>query len=168
MALQIAPPIVAERRILISLYLFMAGVILFHLLPSIWHSGEYLNWLLGGSLLVLITGLRAAIYARHSAGHDRGLFILVAFTVGFALASPQFAQHDQPRIKHGVTADIQGILIKIDGNADVRSRLWIKYCAKRHFASRRHCFEGKRNDSSVQEFGNSVCFDERDVALSML
>ena len=118
MALQIAPLIVAERRILISLYLFMAGIILFYLLPSIWHSGEYLNWLLGGSLLVSIMGLGAPIYARYSAGHDRGLFILVAFTVGFALASPQFAQHDQPRIKHDVTADIQGTLIKIDGNAD--------------------------------------------------
>ena len=90
MALQIAPLIVAERRILISLYLFMAGIILFHLLPSIWHSGEYLNWLLGGSLLVSIAGLGAAIYARDSAGHDRGLFILVAFIVGFALASLQF------------------------------------------------------------------------------
>jgi hypothetical protein len=46
MALQIAPLIVAERRILISLYLFMAGIILFHLLPPIWHRGEYLDWLL--------------------------------------------------------------------------------------------------------------------------
>jgi hypothetical protein len=54
----------------ISLYLIMAGIILFHLLPSIWHSGEYLNWLLGGSLLVPIKGLGAAIYARHFAGHD--------------------------------------------------------------------------------------------------
>ena len=126
MALQIAPLIVAERRILISFYLLMAGIILFHLLPSIWHSGEYLNWLLGGSLLVLITGLGAAIYVRHSAGHDRGLFILVAFTVGFALASLQFAQPDQLRIKYDVTADIQGTLIKIDDNADARSRLWIK------------------------------------------
>ena len=104
----------------------MAGIILFYLLPSIWHSGEYLNWLLGGSLLVSIMGLGAPIYARYSAGHDRGSFILVAFTVGFALASPQFAQHDQPRIKHDVTADIQGTLIKIDGNADARSRLWIR------------------------------------------
>ena len=126
MALQIAPLIVAERRVLISLYLFMAGIILFHLLPPIWHLGEYLDWLLSESILVSIAGPGAAIYARHSAGHDRGLFILVAFTVGFALASPQFAQHDQPRIKHGVTADIQGTLIKIDGNADARSRLWIK------------------------------------------
>jgi hypothetical protein len=74
-ALQIAPLIVAERRILISLYLFMAGIILFHLLPSIWHSGEYLNWFLSGSLLVSITGLGAAIYARHSAGHDRGGYL---------------------------------------------------------------------------------------------
>ena len=94
MALQIAPLIVAERRILISLCLFIAGIILFHLLPSIWHSSEYLNWLLGGSLLVSITGLGAAVYARQSAGHDRGSFILVAFTVGFTLASLQFAQHD--------------------------------------------------------------------------
>jgi len=54
MALQIAPLIIAERRILILLYLFMAGVSLFHLLPSIWHSGEYLNWLLRGSSLGLI------------------------------------------------------------------------------------------------------------------
>ena len=99
---------------------------MFQLLPSIWHSGEYLNWLLGGSLLISIRGLGATIYARHSAGHDRGLFILVAFIVGFALASLQFTQHDQPRIKHGVTADIQGTLIKIDGNADARSRLWIR------------------------------------------
>ena len=59
MALQIAPLIVAERWILISLYLFMAGVILFHLLPPIWHRGEYLDWLLSASLLVSIAGLGA-------------------------------------------------------------------------------------------------------------
>jgi hypothetical protein len=41
------------------------------------------------------------------------------------LARLQFAQHDQPRIKHDVTADIQGTLIKIDGNAYARSRLCI-------------------------------------------
>ena len=73
MALQIAPLIVAERWILISLYLFMAGIILFHLLPPIWHRGEYLDWLLGGSLLVSIAELGAAINARHFAGHDWGL-----------------------------------------------------------------------------------------------
>ena len=126
MVLQIAPLIVLERRILISLYLFMAGIILFHLMATIGHGRDYRNWLLRGSLLAMIAGLGAAIYARHSAGHDRGLFILVAFTVGFALASLRFAQHDQPRGKHGVTADIQGTLIKIDGNADARSRLWIR------------------------------------------
>jgi hypothetical protein len=82
MALQIAPLIVAECRILILLYLFMAGIILFHLLPSIWHNGEYLNWLLGGSLLVSISGLRAAIFARHSAGHDRGLWPHATFLAG--------------------------------------------------------------------------------------
>jgi competence protein ComEC len=125
MALQIAPLIVPERWILLSLYLFTAGIILFQLLPSILHSGEYLNWLLRGSLLVLITGLGAAVYARHFAGHNRGLFILVAFTVGCAVANLQFARHDQPRIKHSVTAGIQGTLIKIDGNDDARSRLWI-------------------------------------------
>ena len=125
MAFQIAPLIVPERRILILVYLLMAGIILFHLLPPIWHSGEYLNWLLRESLLLSIAGLAAAVYARHFAGHDRGLFILVAFTLGFALANLQFARHDQPKIKHRVTADIQGTLIKIDGNADARSRLWI-------------------------------------------
>ena len=90
MTLLIAPLIVAKRRILISLNLFMAGTVLFHLLPSIWHRVEYLNWLLGGSFLVSIAGLGAAIYGRHFAGHDRRVFILVAFTVGFALASLQF------------------------------------------------------------------------------
>jgi hypothetical protein len=54
MALQIAPLIVAERRIFILLCLFMARISLFHLLPSIWHGGEYLNWLLRGSSLGLI------------------------------------------------------------------------------------------------------------------
>jgi hypothetical protein len=67
MALQIAPLIVLERRILILLYLLMAGVILFHLMAKIWHGGDYLNWLLRGSLLAMIAGLGAAIYARHSA-----------------------------------------------------------------------------------------------------
>jgi hypothetical protein len=43
MALQIAPLIVSEHQILISLYLFMAEIILFHLLPPIWHRGEYLD-----------------------------------------------------------------------------------------------------------------------------
>ena len=125
MALQIAPLIVAERRILISLYLFMAGIILFHLMPDIWHSGRYLNWLVTVFLLPSILGLGVAIYTRQSAGHDRGLFLFVVFTAGIALASLQFALHDQPKIKWGVTADINGMLIKIDGNADARSRLWI-------------------------------------------
>ena len=57
MALQIAPLIVLERRILILLYLFMAGIILFHLMATIWHDGDYLNWLLWGSLLAMIAGL---------------------------------------------------------------------------------------------------------------
>ncbi len=72
-----------------------------------------------------ILGLGVAIYTRQSAGHDRGLFLFVVFTAGIALASLQFALHDQPKIKWGVTADINGMLIKIDGNADARSRLWI-------------------------------------------
>ena len=125
MAWQIAPLIVPERRILISLYLFMAGIILFHLMPDIWHSGRYLNWLVTVFLLTSILGLGVAIYTRQSAGHDRGLFLFVVFTAGIALASLQFALHDQPKIKWGVTADINGMLIKIDGNADARSRLWI-------------------------------------------
>ena len=76
-------------------------------------------------LLTSILGLGVAIYTRQSAGHDRGLFLFVVFTAGIALASLQFALHDQPKIKWGVTADINGMLIKIDGNADARSRLWI-------------------------------------------
>ena len=72
----------------------------------------------------------AAIYARHFAGHDRGLLILVACTIGFALVSLQFAQHDQPRRNHGATADIIGILINIDGNPNARSYLWIKLNAR--------------------------------------
>ena len=70
MALQIAPLIVLERRILILLYLFMAGVILFHLMATIWHGRDYRNWLLRESMLAMIAGLGAAIYARHSV-HDR-------------------------------------------------------------------------------------------------
>ena len=67
MALQIAPLIVLERRILVWLYLSMAGIILFHLMATIWHGRDYRNWLLRGSLLAMIAGLGAAIYARHSA-----------------------------------------------------------------------------------------------------
>ena len=66
MALQIAPLIVFERRILILLYLFMAGITLFHLMATIWHGRDYLNWLLHESLMAMIAGLAAA-----SAGHDR-------------------------------------------------------------------------------------------------
>ena len=66
MALQIAPLIVLERQMLILLYRFMAGIILFHLMAMIWHGRDYLNWLLHGSLLTMIAGLAAA-----SAGHDR-------------------------------------------------------------------------------------------------
>ena len=71
MALQIAPLIVFKPRILILLYRFMAEIMLFDLMVSIWHGGDYFNWLLHGSLLAMITELAAAIYARHSAGHDR-------------------------------------------------------------------------------------------------
>jgi hypothetical protein len=129
MALQIAPLIVPEHQILISLYLFMAGIIAFNLLPSIWHSCDYLNWLLRGFLLLSIAGLGTAIHTRYSAGYDWCLFVLVAFTAGFALASLQFARHDQLKIKHGVIVDIRGTLIKIDCNADARSRLWISFDA---------------------------------------
>ena len=57
MALQIAPLIVLEQRILISLYLYRAGIILFHLMATIWHGWDYLNWLLRGSLLLFITAI---------------------------------------------------------------------------------------------------------------
>ena len=67
MALQIAPLIVLERQILILLYLFMAGIILFHLMATIWHGRDYRNWLLRGSMLAMIAGLGAAIYTRDSA-----------------------------------------------------------------------------------------------------
>ncbi len=70
-----------------------------------------------------------AIYACHSAGHDRCLSVLVAFTAGFALSCLQFARHDHLKIKHGVTVDIQGILIKIDFEADAQSRLSISFDA---------------------------------------
>ena len=71
MALQIAPLIVLESQILILLYLFMAGIILFHLMATIWHGGDHLDWLLRESLMAMIAGLGAAIYARHNTGHDR-------------------------------------------------------------------------------------------------
>ena len=71
MALQIAPLIDLERWVLILLYLFVAVIILFHLLPFISQSGNYFNWLLRGSLLAMVAGPGAPIYARHSAGHDR-------------------------------------------------------------------------------------------------
>ena len=71
MALQIAPLIVLESQILILLYLFMAGIILFHLMATIWLGGDYLNWLLRGSLLAMIAGLGVTNHARHRAGHDR-------------------------------------------------------------------------------------------------
>ena len=57
MALQIVPLIVFERRILILLYLFVVGIILFRLMATIWHGGDYFNWLLRGSLLAMIAGL---------------------------------------------------------------------------------------------------------------
>ena len=71
MASQIAPLIVLERRILILFYLFRVGIILFYLMATIWHGGDYLNWLLRGSLLAMIAGLGVANHARHRAGHDR-------------------------------------------------------------------------------------------------
>ena len=74
MASQIAPLIVLERRMLILFYLFTAGIILFHLMATIWHGGDYLNWLLRGSLLAMIAELGAAIHAPHRAGHDRVFF----------------------------------------------------------------------------------------------
>ena len=70
MALQIAPLIVLERRILILFYWFMAGIILFHLMTMIWRGGDYLDWLLRGPLLAMIAGLGTVIYARHSTRHD--------------------------------------------------------------------------------------------------
>jgi hypothetical protein len=87
MALQIAPLIVPEHQILISLYLFMAGTVVFSLLPSMWSSLLAFAW----SLLLSIAGLGMATYACHGAGHDRCLSMLVAFTDGFALSCLQFA-----------------------------------------------------------------------------
>ena len=130
MALQIAPLIVPERRILIYLYLFVAGIILFHLLPPIWHSGRHLFWVLAGLALASCVGLLAAYYARRTTGHDKGLLVAVAVTIGAALASLQFTINDAPKIDRGVTSQIEGTLIKIDGRADARSRLWLRLDAK--------------------------------------
>ena len=57
MALQIAPLIVPKQRILITLYLFMAGIILFQFMAAIWHVGNYLNCLLRGSLQLSIAAI---------------------------------------------------------------------------------------------------------------
>ena len=60
MAMQIAPLIVPERRILIYLYLFVTGIILLHSLPALWHHGDQLVLLLSfGAFMIL-----AAIFWR--------------------------------------------------------------------------------------------------------
>jgi len=76
MALQIAPLIVPERRILIYLYLFVTGVILFHSLPALWHHGDQLVLLLSGGAFMILAAILLALYARHRSNNRRATLSL--------------------------------------------------------------------------------------------
>ena len=126
MALQIAPLIVPERRILVYLYLFVTGIILLHSLPALWHHGDQLVLLLSGGAFMILAAIFLALYARHHAALNGAVRLLIAFILGVVVAAVQFTRHDTPQIGRGITGQIEGSLVKIDGRADARSRLWLR------------------------------------------
>ena len=108
MALQIAPLIVPERRILIYLYLFVTGIILFHSLPALWHHGDKLVLLLTGGAFMILAAIFLALYARHHAALNRAVRLLIAFILCVVVAAVQFTRHDTPQIGRGITGQIEG------------------------------------------------------------
>ena len=126
MALQIAPLIVPERRILIYLYLFLTGIIFFHSLLALWHHGDQLVLLLIAGAFMILAAILLALYARHHAALNGAVRLLIAFILGVVVAAVQFTRHDTTQIGRVVTGQIEGSLVKIDGRADAHSRLWLR------------------------------------------
>ena len=71
---------------------------------------------------MILAAIFLALYARHHAALNGAVRLLIAFILGVVVAAVQFTRHDTPQIGRGITGQIEGSLVKIDGRADPRWR----------------------------------------------
>lgn len=137
-----APLIVPEQRILFYLYAFGWGIGWFHMLPTAWHQSDQLiaaftMVIIGvgaGLSLIILLVLMWRLFKPNlslNTGITNVAVINISIIAGFVMAGVigagwQFILHDPPKITRGITVNLSGTLIAVDGQADQRSRLWVR------------------------------------------
>ena len=125
-----APLIIAERRIILFLVSFIAGIVCFHQLDHTALQGTPL-WHITG-VAFCVTFVLAIIYVwlwvRAHSGPLLGMvmFSLICGAFGYALAALQYSLHQPAHQDAPFRASVTAKINDIDGRASGRSRLWLE------------------------------------------
>ena len=124
-----APLIIAERRIILFLVSFIAGIFCFHQLD---HSALHCRQLLqitaaAFSVTVALLIMFIWTWVRARSGPFLGPLIYALFCCasGYALAALQYSLHQPVQLDAPFSTSVTAKIIHIDGQASGRSRLWL-------------------------------------------
>ena len=124
-----APLIIAERRIILFLVSFIAGIICFHQLDHTALHGRQLLQITAAAFSVTVALLIMFIWTwvRARSGPFLGPLIYALFCCasGYALAALQYSLHQPVQLDAPFSTSVTAKIIHIDGQASGRSRLWL-------------------------------------------
>ena len=124
-----APLIIAERRIILFLVSFIAGIICFHQLDHTALHGRQLLQITAAAFSVTVALLIMFIWTwvRARSGPFLGPLIYALFfcASGYALAALQYSLHQPVQLDAPFSTSVTAKIIHIDGQASGRSRLWL-------------------------------------------
>ena len=121
-----APLIAPEQGLLLHLYLFGAGIVLFHLLPAAWQDGDRLLGVVLGGAAVMLCCWGAVHYFDQRPVLGAVLLVLASGVSGVTVAGGQYILHDPPQLTQGITTNLTGTIVAIDGKEDARRRLGVR------------------------------------------
>ena len=121
-----APLIAPEQGLLLHLYLFGWGIVLFHALPALWQDNDrLLGVVLGGAAVTLCCWIIVR-YVDPRPLVGTAMLLLASGVGGMTVAGGQYMLHDPPQLTQGITTNLTGAIIAIDGKEDARRRLWVR------------------------------------------
>ena len=124
-----APLIIAERRIILFLVSFIAGIICFHQLDHTALHGWQLLQITAAAFSVTVALLIMFIWTwvRARSGPFLGppIYALFCCASGYALAALQYSLHQPVQLDAPFSTSVTAKIIHIDGQAFGFSRLWL-------------------------------------------
>ncbi len=121
-----APLIAPEQGLLLHLYLFGWGIVLFHTLPAPWQGGDRLfGVVLGGAVVTLCCWVAVHFFDQRPVV-AAAMLLLGSGLGGVTVAGGQYVLHDPPQLTQGITTNLTGTIVAIDGKEDARRRLWVR------------------------------------------